>query len=76
MHTVDDHTQKLNSSIKRLTLLKQQDVPLICQKTELVRKYVKEVMEECKFTDQLPSVPPLNYLITHKGVVSAMSQCD
>ena len=37
---------------------------------------MKKAIVECNFTDQLLSAPPLSYMIIHKGVVSAISQCD
>ena len=43
---------------------------------ELIRKYTKEAVGECDFADQLLSAPPLNYMITHKDVVSSVSHCD
>ena len=39
----------------------------ICKKIlKVIKKYTKEAMGECNFTDQLLSAPPLNYIITHK----------
>ena len=40
---------------------------------ELIRKYTKEAVGECDFADQLLSAPPLNYMISHKDVVSSAS---
>ena len=37
---------------------------------------MKKGIAECNFTDQLLSAHPLSYIITHKGVVSAISQCN
>ena len=54
--------------MKRLSLWKQQDVttPFVKKVLEVIKKYTKEAMGECNFTDQLLSAPPLNYIITHK----------
>ena len=62
--------------MKRLALWKQQDVPFVKKILELIKEYTKEGMREWNITDQLLSAPPLYYTITHKGVVSAISQCD
>ena len=64
----DNHTQKMKQFHEGLSLWKQQDVatPFVKKVLEVIKKYTKEAMGECNFTDQLLSAPPLNYIITHK----------
>ena len=74
--------------MNRLALWKQQGVPFVKRVLELIRKYTKDAIRKaiadekvkikCNFTDQLLSAPPfkLQYMIIHKGVVSASSKCD
>ena len=72
--------------MNRLALWKQQGVPFVKRVLELIRKYTKDAIRKaiadekvkikCNFTDQLLAVPPLSYMITHKGVISASSKCD
>ena len=65
--------------MKRL-VLQEAAKCIICQEKnkvkELIRKYEKGAMGECSFTDQLLSRPPLSDMVTHKGVVSSIPQCD
>ena len=59
--------------MKQSAFWKRQDVPFV--KIVFI-KANKQIYKSYGRSDQLLLAPPLSYMITHKGVVPAISQCD